>query len=142
MRREAVHIFYMFLFIFLPLSYSFVFFLLNLGVIYIFHIFFPLSDICIPNTFLHSVAWLFAILQSFLVCLFVFDFKATLAAYGSSQARGWIRTAAASPYHSCRNIGSEPHLWPTLQFAAMQILNPLSEAKDWACSLRDTMLVS
>ena len=39
-------------------------------------------------------------------------------AYGSSQAMGWVWAAAASLHHSCRNSGSEPHLWPTLQLVA------------------------
>ena len=42
-------------------------------------------------------------------------FRATPEAYGGSQARGRIRTIAAS--HS--NTGSEPHLQPTPQFTAM-----------------------
>ena len=37
-------------------------------------------------------------------------------AYGSSQAKGWIRAAAASLHHSHGNTGSEPYLWPTPQF--------------------------
>ena len=35
------------------------------------------------------------------------------AAYGSSQARGQIRATAASLRHNHKNVGSEPHLWPT-----------------------------
>ena len=42
-------------------------------------------------------------------------FRATLAAYGGSQARGLIRTVAASLHHSSRQ---------------RHILNPLSEARD------------
>ena len=42
-------------------------------------------------------------------------FRVTPAAYGGSQARGQIRAAAASLYHSHSNIGSEPHLRPTSQ---------------------------
>ena len=37
--------------------------------------------------------------------------RALPAAYGSSQARGWIRTVAASLQHSHRNVGSELYLW-------------------------------
>ena len=37
--------------------------------------------------------------------------RVTPEAYGSSQARGPIRAAAASHSHS--NAGSEPRLWPT-----------------------------
>ena len=41
------------------------------------------------------------------------------AAYGSSQARGQIGAAAASLHLSHSNVGSESHLQPTRQFAAM-----------------------
>ena len=55
-------------------------------------------------------------------------------AYGGSQARGQIRTAAARLHHS--NTGSKP----MLQLEAMLILNPLSEARDQTCILMDTVL--
>ena len=44
--------------------------------------------------------------------------RATPAAYGSSQARGWIGVVATSLHHSHSNEGSEPHLWPTPQLTA------------------------
>ena len=47
------------------------------------------------------------------VCFFFCFFRATPIAYGSSQARGEIRTTAASLHHSHSRTGSEPHLWPT-----------------------------
>ena len=50
----------------------------------------------------------------FFFCLF----KATLIAYGGSQARGQIGAAAASLHHSHRNVGSKPRLWPTPQLTA------------------------
>ena len=37
----------------------------------------------------------------------------------SSQLKGQIRAAAAGLYHSHSNLGSEPHLQPTLQLTAM-----------------------
>ena len=37
-------------------------------------------------------------------------FRATHAAYGSSQARGQIETASAGLNHSHSNAGSRPHL--------------------------------
>ena len=46
-------------------------------------------------------------------------FTATLAAYGSSQARGPIRAAAACLHHSHSNVRSKPHLRPTPQIMAM-----------------------
>ena len=48
-----------------------------------------------------------------------FFFKAAPVAYGSSQARAQIGAAAASLCHSHSNVGSEPHLQPTLQLSAM-----------------------
>ena len=46
-------------------------------------------------------------------------FRAVLAAYGGSQARGLIRRATpASLHHSHSNVGSEPHLRPTPQLTA------------------------
>ena len=45
-------------------------------------------------------------------------FRATLAAYRGSQARGLIGTPATSPRHS--NTGSKPRLRPTPQLMAMQ----------------------
>ena len=46
-------------------------------------------------------------------------FRALLAAYGGSQARGQIEAAAANLHHSHSNSGSEPHLWPKPQLMAM-----------------------
>ena len=46
-------------------------------------------------------------------------FRATPAAYVSSQARGLIRAVAAGLHHSHSNIKSEPHLQPTPQLTAM-----------------------
>ena len=57
------------------------------------------------------------------VCFcFVFLFRVVAAAYGSSQARGWIEAAAAGPCHShshSSHTGSEPRLRPTPQLTAM-----------------------
>ena len=39
-----------------------------------------------------------------------FLFTAAPAAYGGSQARGWIGAAAAGLHHSHHNTGSELHL--------------------------------
>ena len=59
--------------------------------------------------------------------LFFFLFIATLAAYGSSWARGWIRASAAGLCCSLQQC------W---------ILNPLSEARGQTCILIDTMSCS
>ena len=48
--------------------------------------------------------------------LFAFS-RATPAAYGGSQARGQIGTAADSLHHSHSNAESEPHLQPTPQLS-------------------------
>ena len=51
---------------------------------------------------------------------FLFLFMATTAAYESSQARDHIRGTAADLCHSQGNAGSEPHLQPPQQLAAIQ----------------------
>ena len=45
-------------------------------------------------------------------------FRAAPAAYGSSEARGRIRAAAAGLHHSQGNTGSDSHLQPTPQLTA------------------------
>ena len=50
----------------------------------------------------------------FFFCLF----RATLVAYGSSQARAWIGVTTAGLHHSHSNARSEPHLWPIPQLTA------------------------
>ena len=57
--------------------------------------------------------------------LFCF-FRAMHVAYGSSQARGQIRTVYASLYHSSQQC---------------RILRPLSKARDQTCILTDTSRV-
>ena len=58
------------------------------------------------------------ILINFTVYLFIHLFRAALAAYGGSQARGLIRAVAASLCQSHSNSGSKPHLRPTPQLRA------------------------
>ena len=53
------------------------------------------------------------------ICLFVFLFMATPAAYGSSQARDPIGAATPGLCQSHGNSGSELHLQPKLQLMAM-----------------------
>ena len=50
---------------------------------------------------------------------FFFFFRAAPTAYGSSQAKGQIRAVVASLHHTHGNTGSESHLGPMPQFAAM-----------------------
>ena len=53
--------------------------------------------------------------------LFIYfcPFRATLAAYGGSQARGQIGAIATHLYHSHSNPRSQPHLQPTSQLTAI-----------------------
>ena len=71
----------------------------------------------------------------YISCLFFLFFRATPTAYGGSQATGWIKAVASGLRNSHSNARSELHLWPTPQLTASQILNPLSEARDWTCVL-------
>ena len=64
-------------------------------------------------------------------------FGASPVAYGDSQARGLSGATAAGLHHSHSNTGSEPHLWPTPQLMATQILNPPREARDRTHILMD-----
>ena len=83
----------------------------------------------LPNTYLvvqflvchtgFGEAAIFTVLFYFVLFFFGL-FRATPTAYGSSQARGQIRAAAVSLYHSS---------WQC------QILNPLSQARDQTCNL-------
>ena len=61
----------------------------------------------IPKASAFSWQWIF--LGFFGFCFLLF--RATPAACGSSQARGWIGTAAAGLHHSHSNAGSEACLW-------------------------------
>ena len=72
---------------------------------------------------------------------FFFLFRATLVAYGNSQAPGQIRAAAACLHHS--PVTWDPSSICGLQHSSRQcrILNPLSEAKDWTQILLDTSRV-
>ena len=58
--------------------------------------------------------------KNFIIYLIIyFLFRAALAAFGSSQARGPNGATAASPPHSHSNSGSELHLRSTPQLTAM-----------------------
>jgi len=75
-----------------------------------------------------------------LIYLFIYLlFRAKPVAYGRSQARGWIRAVAAGLHHRhspmpdlSRICDIHHNLWQH------QILNPLSEARNWTCLLMDT----
>ena len=71
----------------------------------------------------------------FVVVIFVFAFfRAASTAHGSSQASSWIGTAGASLFNS--HICDLHH-----SSQQCQILNPLSEARDWTHILMDTSQV-
>ena len=83
-----------------------------------------------PPKNLWGRACLFVALFWFWLFLF-FLFLAGLATYGSLQARGQIRPATASLYHSHSNAGSlipwvRPGIEPTSSQTLRQALNPLS----------------
>ena len=64
---------------------------------------------------------------------FNFIFGAALVAYGSSQAKDWIRATAAGLHPSHSNAGSKPCLQPTPQLTAM----PHPEPSEQPCLLMD-----
>ena len=66
--------------------------------------------------FIHSFIYLFIYLFNLLSFVF---FRAVPTAYGDSQARDLFRATAAGLHHSHSNTGSESHLQPTPQLAAM-----------------------
>ena len=51
--------------------------------------------------------------------IYLLLFRAALAAYGSSQARGLIGAVATSLHHSHSNVGSKRSLQPTPQLMAL-----------------------
>ena len=61
--------------------------------------------------------------------LSLFFFRASGAAYGSSQATGRIEAVAANLYHSHSNAGSEPHLSSTLQITATLDPQPTEQSQ-------------
>ena len=54
-----------------------------------------------------------------LLFFLIFFFRASLVAYGGSQARGPIGAIAAGLRHSHSHVGSEPHLQTTPQLMTM-----------------------
>ena len=89
--------------------------------------------------------------QSYSICLivkrscflffFLFLFRTARKVYGGFQARSQIGAVATGLHHSQSNTGSELWLRPTPQLKAIQILNPLSKARDQTCILMDTSWV-
>ena len=83
----------------------------------------------------------FYFVVSIIFCGCCLSFRATLVAYGGSQARSQIGAVAAGLSHSHSNAGSEPHLPPPPQLTATWILNPLSKARDWTGIFMDASWV-
>ena len=77
-----------------------------------------------------ALTWKVVYVIFFLFFFFFCIFKAAPAAYGSSQARGWMRASDASLHHSHSNW--DPSLIFDLHCSSCQhwILNPLSEVRD------------
>ena len=96
-----------------------------------FHVVFVSGSLKFRNVYL-------SVLENILILTFCFLFSSVPAAYGTSQARGWIRDAAAGICHSHSNARSELCLW--LHHSSWQrwILNPLSRARDRTHVLIDT----
>ena len=63
--------------------------------------------------------------------------RAALEAYGSSQARSWIRAVATGQHHTHNIARSEPHLQPTPQTTATWNPKP-TKARDQSRILMDT----
>ena len=59
--------------------------------------------------------------ESTLLFFFFFLFRGIPVAYGSSQARGWIRAVASGVHHSLSNTRFKLHLWPMPQLWQSQI---------------------
>ena len=78
-----------------------------------------------------------------LLFFFFLLFRAALAAYGSSQARGWIRAAAAGHNHSCSHshTGSKPCLQPTAQLTAACDPRPTEQGQGSKAYLMDTIRI-
>ena len=70
-----------------------------------------------------------------------FFFRAIPAAYGSSQARGWIGPLLAFTTATAMQLNRRCGC--NLHHSSWQcpILNPLSEARDWTCILVDARMV-
>ena len=82
---------------------------------------FPHLSIIFPNSFLWRQGCGFLKFSRLICALFIYLllFRATPAAYGSSQARGLIGATAAGLHHNHSNMRSEPRLRSTSQLMAM-----------------------
>ena len=90
------------------------------------------------------MTFIYISLDTHLMLFFFFFslFRAAPMAFGSFQARGRIRTAAASLYHKA-TATRDPSLVCNLHHSLRQrwVLNPLSKARDQTCIFVDTSWV-
>ena len=84
---------------------------------------------CVPKLF-PQFCNSFSIFTYIRKCIFFPLFMAAPAAYGSSQARGWIGAAAAGLCHSHSNFRSKPHQQSTLKL--MVTPGPVGEKQLWS----------
>ena len=100
----------------------------------------PLITLILLLTQLVYGLWIYSCYNNEQIFFFFFFwlFRAAPMAYGSSQARGQIRAAAANLHDSHRNASI-----CNLHHSSWQcwILNPLRETRDWFCFLMDTSWV-
>ena len=75
-------------------------------------------ELCNPENLEGHLAQSGYLISLFFVFVF---FRAAPAAYGSYQARDWIRAVADGLCHSHSNTRSKPCLWPTPQFMARSL---------------------
>ena len=80
-----------------------------------------------------------ALKNTIITIIIILSFRAAPVAYGSSQARGPVRAAAASLRQSHSNSGYEPRLHHSSR--QHRILNPVGEARDWTRTLMDASRV-
>ena len=87
----------------------------------------------------HQRDWSWFLKQSFTLLYYhIFFLRAALVAYGSSQARGWIRAEAAVVHTTDIETRDPSCVWD-LHHSSWQhcIFNPLIGAKDWTRVLTD-----
>ena len=92
----------------------------------------PLSHQGTPVFFIYLFIYFYIIyfILFFIFWSFFAISWAAPAAYGGSQARGWIGAVATGLRQRHSNAGSEPRLQPTPQLTAMPDVNPLSKGRD------------
>ena len=72
--------------------------------------------------------------SNLLIFKIYFLYRASLVAYGSSRARGWIGAAPAGLHHGHGNARSELHLWPTARGNARSLTHWVTPESEPASS--------